>query len=70
MRTKWSHFGTPPMHFRSRDLINVVFGKTDITPSFSKLKTSNRNLNYPGCFIGSAQNKNQEISVKKLAKKS
>ena len=34
MRTAWSHFGAPPMHFQSRDLINAVFGKTAITPSF------------------------------------
>ena len=49
MRTAWSHFGTPPMHFRSHDLINVIFGKTALTPSCFKLKTSNQNLNYPGC---------------------
>ena len=38
MRTAWCHFGGPPMHFRSRDLINVVFGKIAITPSFFNLK--------------------------------
>ena len=26
-------------HFRSRDVINVIFGKTAVTPSFFKLKT-------------------------------
>ena len=39
MRTAWRHFRAPPTHFRSRDIINVIFGKTAITPSFFKLKT-------------------------------
>ena len=40
MRTGWRHFRADPTHFRSRDVINVIFGITDITPSFFKLKTS------------------------------
>ena len=44
MRTAWCHFGAPLMHFRSRDLINVVFGKIAITPSFFNLKTSKLKL--------------------------
>ena len=70
MRTAWSHFGTPLMDFWSRDLINVIFGKTAITPSFFKVKASNQNLNYPGRCIGSAQYENQRISVQKMAKMS
>ena len=34
MRTAWRHFCADPMHFRSRDVINVILGITDITPSF------------------------------------
>ena len=40
MRTAWRHFRADPMHFRSCDVINVIFGITDITPSFFKLKNS------------------------------
>ena len=49
-----AHFRAPPMHFRSRDVINVIFGKTAITP-FVKRKASNKNKTYPGRHIGSAQ---------------
>ena len=70
MRTAWSHFGTPLMHFWSRDLINVIFGKTAITPSFFKVKTSNQNLNYPGRCIGSAQYENSEFLCRKWQKMS
>ena len=40
MRTAWPQFCAPMMHFRSRDVINVIFVKTAITPSFFKLKAS------------------------------
>ena len=40
MRTAWRHFRADPTHFRSRDVINVIFGITDIAPSFFKLKNS------------------------------
>ena len=43
MQTAWRHFRAPPTHFRSRDVINVIFVKTAITPSFFKLKTSSKN---------------------------
>ena len=39
MKTAWHHFFTPPMPFRSGDLINGIFGKTAITPSLFKLKS-------------------------------
>ena len=39
MRTAWRHFRIPPTHFRSGDVINVIFGITAITPLFLKLKT-------------------------------
>ena len=42
MRTAWRHFRAPPTHFRSRDVINVIFGLTAITPLFFKLKTSSK----------------------------
>ena len=42
MRTELRHFRAPPTHFRSRDVINVIFGNTAITPSFFKLKTSSK----------------------------
>ena len=40
MRTAWRHFRSPLAHFRSADVINVIFGKTAITSLFFKLKTS------------------------------
>ena len=43
MRTAWRHFRALPTHFRSRDVINIIFIKTAITPSFFKLKTSSKN---------------------------
>ena len=42
MRTAGRHLRAPPTHFRSRDVINVIFVKTAITPSFFKLKTSSK----------------------------
>ena len=42
MRTAWRRLRATPTHFRSRDVINVIFGKTAITPSFFKLKTSSK----------------------------
>ena len=42
MRTAWRQFRADSTHFRSRDVINVIFGITDITPSFFKLKTSSK----------------------------
>ena len=38
MRTAWRQFRADSTHFRSRDVINVIFGITDITPSFFKLR--------------------------------
>ena len=55
MQTPWPHLRAPPTHLWSRDVINIIFGKTTITPSFVKLKTSSKNYNYPGRHIGSAQ---------------
>ena len=43
MRTAWLHFRAPPTHFRSRDVINAIFGITAITPLFFKIKTSSKN---------------------------
>ena len=42
MRTTCRHFRAPPTHFRSRDVINVFWGKTAITPLFFRLKTSSK----------------------------
>ena len=55
--TGWcNHYLAPPTHFLSCDIINVIFGKTAITPSFAQLKTSRKNLNYLGQpNIGSAK---------------
>ena len=46
VRTACRHFSGPPTHFRSRDVINVILGKTAITPFF-KLKTSSKNKTDP-----------------------
>ena len=32
MRTEWCHFRATTTNFRSRDIINVIFEKTSITP--------------------------------------
>ena len=47
MRKAWSPLRAPSKHFQSHDLINVILGKTAITPSFFKLKTSAKNLKDP-----------------------
>ena len=44
MQRAWHRFLDPPTHFRLRDVINVIFGKTAITPSLAKLKTSRKKL--------------------------
>ena len=36
------HEFSTPTHFRSHDLMNIIFGKTAITPSFLKLKISSK----------------------------
>ena len=38
MRRARRHFRAPLTHFGSRDVNNVIFGKTAITPSFFKAK--------------------------------
>ena len=38
MQTAWFHFRAFSTHFRSRDVINAIFGITAITPLFFKLK--------------------------------
>ena len=42
MRTAWRHFRAPLTHFRSRGVINAIFGITAITPLIFKLKTSSK----------------------------
>ena len=42
MRTAWSHLRASLTHFWSSDVINVIFRKTAITPSFFKIKTSSK----------------------------
>ena len=58
MRTEWRHFRAPPTHFRSRDVINVIFGKTAIAPSFFKLKTSNKTKQVHDVFYNNLNKKN------------
>ena len=47
MRTAWPHFRATMTHFRSCDVINVILGKTAITPSFFEVKTSSKNKTDP-----------------------
>ena len=47
MQTAWRHLRASLTHIWSSDVINVIFRKTAITPSFFKLKTSAKNLNDP-----------------------
>ena len=42
MRTAWCHLRASLTHFWSSDVINVIFRKTAITPSFFKIKTSSK----------------------------
>ena len=42
MRTAWRHLRASLTHFWSSDVIKVIFGKTAITPSFFKIKTSSK----------------------------
>ena len=38
MRTTWFHLRASLTHFWSSDVINVIFRKTAITPSFFKIR--------------------------------
>ena len=42
MRTTWCHLRASLTHFWSSDVINVIFRKTAITPSFFKIQTSSK----------------------------
>ena len=64
VRTAWRHFRAPPMHFRSRDVINVIFGKTAITPSFFKLKTSSKTKLIRDVIFNEPNHKNDTILQK------
>ena len=72
MRTAWRHFRAPPTHFRSRDVINVIFVKTDITPSFFKLMTSSKTKMTHDVMSNDANHKNyrflKEMGEKRLSK--
>ena len=58
MQTEWRHFQAPPTHFRSRDVINVIFGITAITTLFFKLKTSIKTKLIPDVFCNDLNHKN------------
>ena len=72
VRTAWRHFCVTPMHFRSSDVIKVIFGKTAITPSFFKLKTSSKNKQIHDVFYNNPNQKNdtflKNIREKHLSK--
>ena len=61
MQTAWLHFRASPKHFRSRDVINIIFGKTAITPSFFKLKTSSKNNLIPDVISNETNHKNDKF---------
>ena len=61
MQTAWPHFRASPTHFRSRDVINIVFGKTAITPSFFKLKTSSKTKLIPDVISNETNHKNDRF---------
>ena len=58
MQTAWRHFRAPLTHFRSRDVINVIFVKTAITPSFFKLMTSSKTKMIHDVMSNDANHKN------------
>ena len=60
MRTACRHFRAHLMPFRSSDVTNVISGKTAITPSFLKLKTSKPKL-IPDVISNEANHKNDMI---------
>ena len=64
MRTAGRHFRAPPTHFRSRDVINVIFVKTAITPSFFKLKTSIKPKMIHGVISKETNHKNDRFLQK------
>ena len=70
MRTAWRHFRAPPTHFRSRDIINVIFGKTAITPSFFKLKTPSKTKLILDVISNEINHKNDMFLQKNGQKKS
>ena len=51
MRTAWHYLYAPSTHFRSREVINVIFLKYAVTPSFFKLKTSSKNYTDPCRYL-------------------
>ena len=68
MRTAWRHFRAPSTHFRSRDVINVIFGITAITPLFFKLKTSSETKMILDEISNDPNHKNDRFLQKKWAK--
>ena len=68
MRTTWRHFRAPPTHFRSRDVINVIFAVTAITPLFFKLKTSRKNKMILDVISNDPNHKN-DIFLQKYGRK-
>ena len=64
MRTAWRHFRDSPTHFRSRDVINIIFGKTAITHSFFKLKTSSKTKLIRDVISNEPNHKNDTILQK------
>ena len=70
MRIAWRNFRAPPTHFRSGDVINVVFGITAITPLFLKLKTSSKTKLILDVISNNPNNKNDMFLQKKGRKTS
>ena len=68
MRTEWRHFRAPPTHFRSRDVINVIFGITAITPLFFKLRLQVKTKMIFDVISDDLNHKNNTFLQKKWAK--
>ena len=56
-RTAWRHLRASLTHFWSSDVINVIFRKTAITPSFIKIKTSSITKLIPGVISNDLNHK-------------
>ena len=68
MRTAWRHFRASPTHFLSRDVINVIFGKTAITHSFFKRKTSSKTKLIRDVIFNEPNHKN-DMFLQKIGQK-
>ena len=69
-RTVWRHLCASLTHFWSSDVINVIFRKTAITPSFFKIKTSSKTKLIPDVISNDLNHKIDRFLQRKERKTS